>query len=50
MEGLRQLVGLPQNVVAHSLVVVGYPAEQVQPEDRYRSERVRRNHWSQKGG
>ena len=45
MEGLRQLVGLPQNVVAHSLVVIGYPAEQVQPEDRYRSERVRRNHW-----
>ncbi len=45
MEGLRQLVGLPENVVAHSLVVVGYPAEQVQPEDRYRPERVRRNHW-----
>ena len=45
MEGLRQLLGLPQNVIAHSLVVLGYPAEQVQPQDRFRPERVRRNHW-----
>ncbi len=45
MEGLRQLVGLPQNVMAHSLVVVGHTAEQVQPENRYRPERVRRNRW-----
>jgi nitroreductase len=45
MDGLRQLVGLPEKVMAHSLVVVGYPAEQVPAVDRYRSERVRRNHW-----
>ncbi|MGA2031119.1 MAG: nitroreductase family protein [Thermoguttaceae bacterium] len=45
MEGLRQLVGLPPNVMAHSLVVVGYPAEQVPPQARHRPERVRRNHW-----
>jgi nitroreductase len=45
MEGLRRLMGLPENVVAHSLVVVGYAAEQVQPENRYQPERVRRNHW-----
>ena len=45
MEGLRQLVGLPANVMAHSLVVLGYPAEQVPAGDRYRPERVRRNHW-----
>jgi nitroreductase len=45
MEGLRRLIGLPENVIAHGLVVLGYPGEQVQPEDRYRSERVRRNHW-----
>jgi nitroreductase len=45
MEGLRRLVGLPQNVRAHSLVMVGHPAEQVQPENRYRPERVRRNRW-----
>ena len=45
MDGLRQLVGLPKNVIAHSLVVLGYAAEQVPAEDRYRPERVRRNHW-----
>ncbi len=45
MDGLRQLAGLPKNVVAHSLVVVGYGAEKVPAENRYRPERVRRNHW-----
>jgi len=45
MEGLRRLVGLPENVVAHSLVVLGYPAEAVPAEGRYRPKRVRRNHW-----
>ena len=45
MEGLRQLVGLPRNVIAHSLVVLGYGAENVPAADRYRPDRVRRNHW-----
>jgi nitroreductase len=45
MEGLRELVGLPEKVVAHSLVVIGHPAEQPKREDRYRPDRVRRNRW-----
>jgi nitroreductase len=45
MEGLRKLLGLPPNIIAHSLVVLGQPAEQVKPEDRYRAERVRHNRW-----
>lgn len=45
MDGLRELVGLPANVVAHSLVVLGYPAEEVPTEKRYRAERVHRNRW-----
>ena len=49
MEGLRQLIGLPQNVVAHSLVVVGYGAEQVPAVIRYRPERVYHNRWPQQG-
>jgi nitroreductase len=49
MEGLRRLLGLPENVVAHSLVVLGYPAEQVPAADRYRPERVRHNRWPQQG-
>jgi nitroreductase len=48
MEGLRRLIGLPENIMAHSLVVVGCPGEQVPPEDRYRPERVRRNRWSER--
>jgi nitroreductase len=47
MDGLRQLIGLPQNVIAHSLIVIGQPAEQVRAEKRYRAERVHRNRWSQ---
>ena len=47
MDGLRNLVGLPENVMAHSLVVIGQPAEQVAAENRFRPERVRRNHWTQ---
>ena len=45
MEGLGQLVGLPKNVIAHSLVVLGYPDEQVQAADRYRQERVHQERW-----
>jgi nitroreductase len=45
MEGLQKLLGLPENVKAHSLVIVGYPAEQVAPVDRYMADRVRRNRW-----
>jgi nitroreductase len=44
-EGFRRLVGLPSHVVAHSLVVLGYPAEQPATEDRYKEDRVRRNRW-----
>jgi nitroreductase len=45
MEGLRRLLSLPENVKAHSLVVLGYPAEQVPPENRSRPERIHHNHW-----
>ncbi|MBN1394938.1 MAG: nitroreductase family protein [Pirellulales bacterium] len=45
MDGLRRLVGLPEGIMPHSLVVVGYPAEQPSPQDRYLPERVRRNRW-----
>jgi nitroreductase len=27
MEGLRRLIGLPENIMAHNLVVVGYSGE-----------------------
>jgi len=46
IEGFRRLLGLPGNVVPHSLVVLGYPAEQPAAEDRFKAERVRRNRWA----
>ncbi len=50
MEGLRKLFALPENVVAHSLVVLGFAAEQVPATDRFRPERVCRNRWSEGPG
>ena len=45
MDGFRRLFDLPETVIAHSMIVVGYPAEQPPPEDRYRPDRVHRNGW-----
>jgi nitroreductase len=46
MNGFRHLFGLPHHVAAHSLIVLGYPAETVPPDDRYRQERIHRDRWS----
>lgn len=45
IEGFRRLLNLPEHVVPHSLIVLGYPAEQPAPEDRFRPERIHRNGW-----
>jgi nitroreductase len=45
MDGFRQLLRLPENIVPHSLVVLGCPAEQPSGEERFRQERVHRNGW-----
>ncbi len=45
MASLKQLLGLPENIQAHSLVVFGHPDESVRPENRYRMDRVRWNRW-----
>ncbi len=45
MDGLRELFSLPERVIAHSLVVIGYPAEASARKDRYREDRVHRNRW-----
>jgi nitroreductase len=45
MDGLHRLLALPENVIAHSLVALGYPAEQPGQVDRYRRERVHHNGW-----
>jgi nitroreductase len=40
IEGFRGLLNLPQQVMPHSLIPMGYPAEQPAHEDRYRPDRV----------
>lgn len=45
MATLRKLCRLPDEVVPHSLILLGYPAEQRPAEDRYREDRVHRNRW-----
>jgi nitroreductase len=46
MESLRRLCRLPEHVIPHSLIVLGYPAEHPSGQDRYRPDRVRRNRWT----
>jgi nitroreductase len=45
VEQFRRLLGLPKNVIPHSLIPLGYPAEQAPHEERYRPDRMRHNGW-----
>jgi nitroreductase len=45
IEGLRRLLNLPEHVVPHSLIVLGYPAEQPGRQERFRPDRVHHNRW-----
>jgi len=46
MEGFSRLLGLPEEVKPHSLILVGYPAEQRGPEERFRPDRIHYQRWS----
>ncbi len=46
IEGYRQLFQLPEHIMPHSLIPVGYPAESPATEDRYREDRIHRERWS----
>ncbi len=45
VDGLRQLLGVPEQVVPFALIPVGYPAEHKPPAQRYLAERVHRERW-----
>ena len=45
MDGYNKLFGLPEYVVPHSLIVLGYPAQQPPSADRFKSERIHHNGW-----
>jgi nitroreductase len=42
IEGIRRLLALPERIIPISLIAFGYPAEEKEPQDRFRQERV---HW-----
>jgi nitroreductase len=45
MEGMIGLLGLPEPIIPFSLVVLGYPAEQKPPANRFDPSRVHRGKW-----
>lgn len=45
IDGFRRLLNLPAHVVPHSLIVLGYPAEEPAAEDRFHADRIHRNGW-----
>lgn len=45
MEGLTKLLGLPDGVKAHALVVLGHPAQDFKRVERFKPERIHKNHW-----
>jgi nitroreductase len=45
MEGLARLLGLPEGVTAHALVVAGHPAQEFKVVDRFKPERIHKNGW-----
>ena len=45
MKGLAEMFNLPEHVVPHSLIVLGYPAQQPEQPERFKQERIHKNKW-----
>lgn len=45
MDGLIELLKLPEYILPHSLAVFGYPAQQPPQQDRFKPERIHKNGW-----
>ena len=45
MNGLAKMFDLPDHIMPHSLVVIGYPAQQPEHPDRFKPERIHQNGW-----
>ena len=45
VNGLRELLGIPDHIVPFSLIPIGYPAEKKEPNDRYEADKVHVNSW-----
>lgn len=45
VEGLKNLLGIPEEIIPFSLIPVGWPAEKKPPSNRYKKTKIHRNHW-----
>ncbi|MBC9784652.1 nitroreductase family protein [Heliobacterium chlorum] len=45
VKALRDLLGIPEQVIPLALIPVGYPAEQLPPANRFNPERIHNNRW-----
>ncbi|WP_027183752.1 nitroreductase family protein [Desulfovibrio inopinatus] len=45
MVACREQLGIPQDLIPHSLIPIGYPDQPSVYKNRYKEDRVRRNHW-----
>ncbi len=46
VEGMRALLGAPESVVPFSIIAVGRPAEEKEPKNVFRPERLHENRWT----
>ncbi len=46
-QSMKELVGLPENITPLGIVVVGHPAEEKPPSNRFSAARVHYNNWCQ---
>ena len=44
-DGMRELLSIPEGTTPFSLVVIGHPAEEKEPSNRYDPARVHKNSW-----
>lgn len=42
---MKKLFSLPDNIMPHSLIAIGYPAEKKEPDYRYKPERIHFDKW-----
>ena len=45
VDGLRKLLGLPENIIPLCIIPIGHPAESKPPENRYNPLKVHKNKW-----
>ena len=43
--GLKKLFNIPDDIIPISLIACGYPDEEFESEDRFKRERIHKNHW-----